>query len=144
MDSKGKGDMMLRRIAWVIFLLMVSVSLADAQQPKIQITSPHDKAQVPERPLVEGTIAVPLAKVWVVARPVDGSAYWVQPRATVSVTDLTWNAKIYIWRPGSLYVGKQFEIMAVANPRGPVKEGDVLSGWPEAQWKSEVIKVTRK
>lgn len=144
MDSKVKGGGMLRKIAWVIFFLMVAVSLAGAQQPKIQITSPHDKAQVPERPLVEGTIAVPLAKVWVIARPVDGSAYWVQPRATVNIADLTWQAKIYIGRPGTLDVGKQFEIMAFANPRGTLKEGDVLSGWPEAQWKSEVIKVTRK
>jgi len=135
---------MLRKIALVIFFLMVAVSHAGAQGPKIQITSPHDKAQVPERPFVEGTIAVPLAKVWVIAHPMDGSAYWVQPRARVSIGDLTWKAKIYIGRPGTLDVGKEFEIMAVANPIRELKEGDVLSGWPEAQWKSEVIKVTRK
>jgi hypothetical protein len=41
-------------------------------------------------------------------------------------------------------VGKYFEIIAVANPKAALKEGDVLSQWPEAQLRSQVIEVTRK
>lgn len=134
---------MLRKIILLMFFLMVAVSLVSAQEAKIRITAPSDKAEVPERPLVEGTIAVPLAKVWVVARPVETSDYWVQPRLSVS-TDRTWKVMIYIGRPGNADVGKKFEIMAVANPKEKLQEGDILSGWPEAQWKSEVITVTRK
>lgn len=82
-------------------------------------------------------------KVWVVIHPMEASDYWVQPSLTVK-NDGTWKVMIYVGRPGRIDVGKQFEVMAVANPKVNLKEGDVLSGWPEAEWKSEVIELIRK
>ncbi len=78
-----------------------------------------------------------------VVHPMEVSEYWVQPPVTVK-KDGTWRVMIYIGRPGTIDVGKQFEIMAVANPKVKLNEGDKLRGWPEAQWKSEVIFVTRQ
>lgn len=115
----------------------------EAAKIMLRITAPPDKSEVPERPFVEGTVADPKAKVWVIVHPMAVSDYWVQPSVAVK-EDGTWKVKIYIGRPGSIDVGEQFEIMAVANPKVKLKEGDVLSGWPEAQGKSEVIEVTRK
>lgn len=37
-----------------------------------------------------------------------------------------------------------FEIMAVANPKNSLKEGDKLKEWPEAKWRSQVIEAIRK
>lgn len=119
--------------------------LATLEAPKanLRITMPADQARVPERPLVEGTVADPKAKVRVIVHPMEVSDYWVQPSVSVR-KDGTWKVMIYIGRPGGLDVGKRFEVMAVANPKLPLKEGNVLSGWPDAQWKSQVIEVTRK
>ena len=115
----------------------------EAPKAKLRITAPSDGAQVLERPFVKGTVADPKAKVWVIVHPMDVSDYWVQPSLTPK-KDGTWKVKIYIGRPGKIDVRKEFEIMAVANPKVKLGEGDILSGWPEAQWKSQVIEVTRK
>jgi len=118
--------------------------LKELEAPKatLRITAPSDEAQVPERPLVEGTVADPKAEVWVIVHPMAVSDYWVQQRLTPKA-DGTWKVKIYVGK-GPIGVGEQFEIMAVANPKVQLNEGDVLSGWPEAQWESQVIEVTRK
>lgn len=134
---------MLREIALPIVFLMVTASVVYGQQLKLRIAAPPDKAKVPERPFVEGTVTDPNAKVWVVVHPMEVSDYWVQPSVTVKGNG-TWKVMIYIGRPGTIDVGKQFEIMAVANPKARLKEGDVLREWPEAQRKSQVIEVTRK
>jgi len=115
------------------------------ETPKVmlRITTPHDKAQVPERPTAEGTVADPNAKVWVIVHPMEVSDYWVQRNVTVK-EDGAWKGKIYIGSPGSIDVGKQFEILAVANPKIKLSEGNILNGWPDAEWKSQVIEVSRK
>jgi hypothetical protein len=69
--------------------------------------------------------------------------FWVQPQLTVN-RDGTWMVSIYVGRPGNLDAGKRYEIMAIANPKRPLKEGDVLRFWPDAESKSEVIEVVRK
>jgi hypothetical protein len=97
---------------------------------------------VPERPQVEG-IAHAGAEVWVIVHPTLVSDYWIQPRLTVR-GDGKWRVNAYIGRPGNVDVGKHFEIMAVANPKEPLKEGDVLRYWPEAAAKSQLIEVVRK
>ena len=83
------------------------------------------------------------AAVRVVAHPMETGSYWVQPNVSVK-TDGTWKVIIYIGRPGDVDVGKQFEIMAVANPKISLKEGDVLDEWPDAEFKSQVVEVTRE
>ena len=109
----------------------------------IRITTPTDNEQVVERPIVEGTVSDPKATVWVIVHPMDVATYWVQPSVTLREGG-RWRVQIYIGRPGAADLGKHFEIMAVANPRNRLKDGDQLIGWPEAQWKSQVIEVLRK
>lgn len=133
----------MRKIVLVFVFIMVIISVVNGQQLNLRITAPLDKAKVLERPYVEGTVADSNVKVWVIVHPMEVSDYWVQPSVTVKETG-SWKVKIYIGRPGSIDVGKQFEIMAVANPKMSIKEGDVISGWPDAQAKSQVIEVTRK
>lgn len=110
---------------------------------KMQIKSPQDGSIVPWRPYVKGTVTDLDAEVWVIVRPVDTSAYLVQPSVTVS-NGGTWMTQVYLGRAGDIDVGKQFEIMAVANPKGWLSEADILGGWPDAQWSSQVITVTRE
>lgn len=134
---------MIRKIVLVSVFIMIAISVVNAQRITLRITAPLNKARVPERPYVEGTVTRPNDKVWVIVHPMEVSDYWVQPSVNVK-GDGSWKVKIYIGIPGSVDVGKQFEIMAVANPRDNIKEGDVLSGWPEAQANSQVIEVTRR
>jgi len=114
-----------------------------APKPMLSITAPDDKAHVSDRPIVEGTVADPTVKVWVVVHPMEVSDYWVQPGIIVR-KDGTWRVMLYIGRPGKIDVGKRFEIMAVANPTVNLSEGKILSGWPEARWRSQVLEVVRK
>jgi hypothetical protein len=111
--------------------------------PGIIITDPEDGASVPMRPYVKGTVTDPDAEVWIIVHPMEVSDYWVQPSVSVK-NDGTWKVMVHIGRPGDVDVGKEFEIMAVANPTEELYEGKILSGWPEAQWKSEVIYLTRE
>lgn len=114
----------------------------NVQRDMLVLILPRDGAVVPERPLVEGTVSDPNADVWVIIHPMDVSDYWVQPRISVR-GDGTWTVQVYVGRPGRLDVGKRFEIMACANPSQPVSEGTIVTWWPDAKWKSEVIRVLR-
>ena len=115
---------------------------SEKDQP-IQITAPADNEQVGELPIIEGTVSDSTAKVWVIVHPMEVSDSWVQPPVTMREGG-KWKVQIHIGRPGAVDVGKHFEIVAVANPKSGLKEGDKLKGWPEAKWKSQVIEVTRK
>lgn len=151
-ETKKTETRLHQRIDEIFKILVIQVmkaprevSPAPRQAPTghIQITLPMDKSQVPPRAYVEGTVSDPRAKVWVIVHPMDVSAYWVQPSITVG-KEGRWKVGAYFGRSGNIDVGKQFEIMAVANPKVILKEGDVLSGWPESEWSSEVVEVMRK
>jgi hypothetical protein len=133
---------MLRKVSFLLVFILIA-STACAQQLKIDITAPLDKADVPERPIIEGTVSDSSAKVWVIVHPMEVGDYWVQPRITVEKNG-TWRVMAYTGRPGNLDIGKYFEIMAVANPKAALKEGAILAGWPEAQEVSKSIVVKRK
>jgi hypothetical protein len=75
--------------------------------------------------------------------PMEGSDIWVQPPPTVR-KDGSWRVNVYIGMPGDADVGKHFEIMAIADPARPLKEGEVINSWPDAGGRSEVVEVTRK
>jgi len=133
-------------LVWQAVQVIESRALPNVEQtqiPKIWITEPKNGATVPERPYVTGKISNPNAAVWVVVHPMDVSDYWVQPQLTVSRDD-TFRVDIYVGRPGNSDAGKHYEIMAIANPKRPLKEGDVLRFWPDAESKSEVVEVVRK
>ncbi len=137
---------MLSVLGWQAFQVRESLAVLNVEQtqsPKIWITEPKTGATVPERPYVAGKVANPNAAVWVVVHPMEVSDYWVQPQLTVN-RDGAWRVDIYVGRPGTVDAGKRYEIMAIANPKRPLKEGDVLRFWPDAESKSEVVEVVRK
>jgi len=115
----------------------------EALKGALRILEPENGTEVRERPTVGGTGGDPDAEVWVVVHPMEVADYWVQSPASVKA-DGTWKTIIYIGRPGTVDVGKHFEIRAVANPKKSIETGDVLPCWPEAEMSSEVVEVTRK
>lgn len=119
-----------------------NLEMLEVQKTPLRITEPKDGNLVSWRTDVKGTVADPNAEVWVIVHPRELSDRWVQPSVTVD-EDGTWEVIAFIGKEGK-NVGKEFEIMAVANPKEKLKEADKFTGWPEAQWKSQVIKVIRK
>lgn len=136
---------MWRNFAFMIalFICLLSIDSAQAGEHHLRLIEPKHGDTVPERPYISGQVADSNAEVWVIVHPMEVSDYWVQPRTSVRA-DGSWKVSVYIGRPGSIDVGKRYEIRAIANPKQKLKEGDILSGWPEAQWKSEFIEVIRK
>jgi hypothetical protein len=133
-------------LAWQAFPVRESRAMPTvrrAQAPKVSIARPQNGDTVPERPYVAGKVSNPKAAVWVIIHPMEVSDYWVQPQLTVN-PDGTWRVSIYVGRPGNVDAGKRYEIMAIANPKRPLKEGDVMRYWPDAESKSEVVEVVRK
>lgn len=109
----------------------------------LSITSPHDGEVVDRRPVVSGRASTPNVSVWVIVHPMESSGYWVQP-ATSMHADGVWGGQIYVGSQKTLDEGKQFEIMAVANPKLDLKEGMVLDRWPVAEQVSPVIQIERR
>jgi hypothetical protein len=108
---------------------------------KITITAPCDRAQVAYRDFVEGTVSDPNTRVWVVIHPQEVGDYWVQPSVTVR-NNGKWRVLVYFGEPE--HSGKPYEVVAIANPREPLKEGQLFKSWPEAQWRSDPVYVVRK
>lgn len=133
---------MFRLLVAQILVIIVAASTARGEQVQVRITAPTDGQQVSERPFVEGTVADPSADVWVVIHPMEISEYWVQPAITVK-EDGRWKVQVYVGRPGTVDVGKHFEVRAFAQPTTKLKEGR-RTEWPEAKWKSNAIEVIRK
>lgn len=138
-------DRLFRSVAPEVMEAPKEISPAPAPAPsgEIQIKAPRDGSPAPWRTYVKGTVTDPNANVWVIVHPTDRSAYWVQPSVAVK-GDGTWKVQVYLGRAGELDVGKGFEIMAIANPKARLREADSLGGWPEAQWESRVVEVTRE
>jgi|GEM_PF-1863335 len=115
----------------------------ERQNLTIRMLEPQDGDAVPVNPTARGTISDPDANVWVIVHPLEVSDFWVQPFVTVK-RDSSWKVRIHVGRPGSIDVGKHFDIMAVANPTINLYEGLVLKRWPEAECRTEIIEVTRR
>ena len=133
---------MHRILAGAIIIICIA-NFAWAEDITISIKSPKDGDKVLNRPLVTGTVSDPNAAVWVIVHPLEVSDYWVQPAVSVR-SNGSWKVMIYIGRPGSTDINKTFEIKAVVNPHSTLREGQVLSNWPEAKTTSELIEVIRK
>jgi len=130
-----------------LLALFLIVNLApvfgqDSQhQLQIKIMEPKDKTDVVERPTIHGTVSDTQAKVWLIVHPLKGSTYWVQPAISVDAKG-KWQAMPYIGS-GVQGVGEQFEIIAIANPKKELSEGDKLTAEPRADVK-HLITVTRR
>jgi hypothetical protein len=155
-----KIDRLTEKIDWLtekIDLRNKTITELLAQLPRVEEPGPRPKATGTEltikapadgsmtswRVSVEGSSADPGATVWLVVHPMDVSAYWIQAAVNVK-KDGRWNGSVYIGRTGGLDMGKEFEILALANPTEEVKEGAVLGRWPKAQWYSDVVTVVRE
>lgn len=150
--SSTNQEQLMRRIEGLHSELVIPVMEAPPQavslpprlesSAELQILSPKDGV-TPWRPNIEGKVGDPQATVWVVVHPVGLSSYWVQPPVTVR-RDGSWRVQVYLGRAGDIDVGKEFEIMAVSNPKEKLNEGRILSAWPEAEQRSDIVTVTRK
>lgn len=130
----------------VVLVFLLAFVPACRKALDVRISSPKDNAAVPEQPVVQGTVTDARAAVWVLVHPLEtdvNTDYWVQPQAEVKA-DGTWTAQIYVGDPGNEDIGKQFVIMAIANPKRALTDDDVLTGWPAATAQSDVVSVTRK
>ena len=108
----------------------------------LEISEPVSGA-VNWRPVVEGRVTDSKANVWVIVHPVGLSSYWIQPPVTVQRNG-TWRVPVYIGRAGDIDTGKEFEIMAIADPQESLSEGQVFSAWPKAKWRSDIVTVVRR
>lgn len=113
---------------------------------ELRITSPSNGDEVVRRTLIEGTVADPKVKVWVITHPMSTFDYWVQPAVTVQTKARTWHVMGYVGTTLPADIGEKFAIMAVANltRQLQLREGERLDEWPMAAWRSDVIIVTRK
>ena len=109
----------------------------------LEIILPENGSKVSPQSYVEGVIPDYKAKLWVIVHPLTAPTYQVQPKGTVW-EDGTWRVRISLRKIKGGHLGKSFEMMAVGDPKVPVKEDDIFSNWPEGQWKSKVIEVFRK
>jgi hypothetical protein len=137
----------MRRARIIVPLLLLLGLLAACQKKfEVRIASPKDGSTVSEQPAVAGTVTDARASVWVLVHPLEkdvSSEYWVQPEAELK-PDGTWTAEVYVGDPGKEDIGKQFLVMAVANPEQTLQSGDVLKSWPPAAAQSNIVTVTRK
>jgi hypothetical protein len=127
----------------VAAVLMPFVLTAWGKHTRVVIAAPTDKSEVPERPVVEGSVSDNSARVWVIVHPMEVPDYWVQPSVSVDPGG-TWRVMIHVGRPGNDDVGKQYEILAVTDPKQALKDGTVLDGWPRARARSQIVNVTRR
>jgi hypothetical protein len=117
---------------------------SDIPNPRgnIEITSPVNRSFVSSRETIEGLIGDANAKIWVIVHP-DSCNYWVQQQVSVS-SNGKWSVPGYFGRFESIDSGKSFEIIAIAYPNDSLSAGKIIDRWPEAQWYSNVIRVTRQ
>ncbi len=133
---------MLRTAVVSAAALILSFICAVAVTADVTITSPPDKAEVFRTPTVRGT-STTNQPIWVVVHPTNVPEFYVQPPVKRSGKN-QWLTTIYIGRSGKIDVGKYFEIMAVENPEGNLREGQILGGWPAGAAYSDIVTVRRK
>jgi hypothetical protein len=111
---------------------------------KIVLTAPCDGARVAQRAFVEGTAADANAEVIVIIHPMETSDFWIQPQVTMREGG-KWRVLCYFGEPGQQHSGKPYEVMAILSlSKGQYQEGQLLSGWPESNSKSQVVEVVRE
>src|SRR5258707_766688 len=109
---------------------------------KILITAPCNDAKVAPRLFVEGVAVDSNAHVRVIVHPMETSDYSVQPDVTVREGG-RWKVLCYFGEPGPQHSGRHYEVLAFVDPNETLKYGQLLSGWPSAQSKSQMVEVVR-
>lgn len=130
------------------FLVLVILSCrhecenAVAANAPVSILTPCDQSTVGWHTLIRGRVSNPKAIVHVIIHPLEVNEHWVQPRIDVK-SDGTWEVLAYFGRDGSVDVGKPFELAAVVNPKTLLEEADQLPDWPDAEARSDIVRVRR-
>lgn len=132
---------MRKFIALTALFVVAALEPANAQDLEVSITTPVDGAKVPYNPTAEGTVSDDNAEVWVIVHPTAVDRSWVQPKPKISRGG--WIGPVYFGQRKREHVGQEFEVMAVANPFKPLREGMVLFGWPDAEAQSRIKRVER-
>lgn len=123
---------------------------ACAAENILRITSPEEGAEVGTSSEVSGTVSDPkdVSEIWVVCHLVGSNEFWVQCQATVSSDDPSWKGNNH---PGGSVrfasdgtaIGREFEIIAVADPEEILTRGQLLDGCPKARLTSVPVKVKK-
>lgn len=122
--------------------LLATVTI-NAKDLSVRITWPLDGAQEPWRFCLQATASDRKARVYFVIHPLEWTDYYVQPEPTQK-PDGTFKTIGYVAEDLlGIFDGKRLEIMAVANPKVPLREGLKLRSWPKAEAVSAVIEVVR-
>jgi len=126
----------------VLPLCLATEGLADPAVCQVTITSPSGGQMVGPFTPVTGTVSARAAAagdgiVFVVIHP-DKDFYWVAPMANVS--KLEWNSPAQFGIPETPH-GFHFEVRAFVAPAVALREGDRLSGFPEAACASNTVHV---
>jgi hypothetical protein len=126
----GLGAAVLGRGVW-----------SEAAPSGLVITRPATNGLVPQEVAIEGRVAN-AKTVWVAVRSESDSLVYVQPPILVQPDG--------IWL-GVMYIGSQkkdagytYQVRAFVNPTKPLQSGDMLINWPEAEFASGIIRVTRE
>jgi len=110
---------------------------------KIVISAPCNDRKVAPRHFVEGVVSDSTAQVVVVIHPMETADYWVQPNVTVRDKG-KWKVLCYFGESGPQHARKPYEVQAFMNPKEKLREGQLLSAWPQAESKSQPIEVVRE
>jgi hypothetical protein len=112
------------------------------QVQQVTIEQPDTSTTEEASLTVSGSLDDACAAAWLVVHPLGGANYYVQPKLAVS-DDGRWVAEVPLGEAGQT-AEKTFEIMAFAGAEADLGAGDVLTAWPEAEARSEVVTITRK
>jgi len=89
----------------------------------VAIKYPNDGSLVDFSQSIGGTVSNQQAEVWVLIKTPQFD-HWVQGQAHVA-SDRTWKLLAQVGRQESLDAGKNFEVIAVANPKIPLSIGAI-------------------
>jgi len=109
----------------------------------VRIYYPLNRASVPRNTFIAGEVSDSSFSVWVIVHPM-ASNYWAFEAQVEQ--DGKWRTDVTIGREppeGNADVGKEYQIMAIANPKIHLKEGEYHS-WIDAEYKSDTITVIRQ
>ncbi len=101
----------------------------------------------PVGPIATLTGKAPAEKsnVFLIVNPMDTPyQFWVQKGPASVDPRRNWYCSVHFGDPGPAHSGKQFVVVAVAEPATPLHEGQVLTDWPTGRWITKPVVFTRK
>lgn len=135
--------MIRRPFALVLTALTLSASGVSGSDAALVLSSPANGARVPWRACLEGSLVGSMGVPVPVVHPLESSDYYVQPAVSIFEGGRRFKVMAFFGENGRAHLGKRFEVMVLQRPKRPLREGQLLSYWPEADLRSEVVEVVR-